>query len=138
MALFSDDMCLLSGPLPDGDCATVDLEPAGPVPPSRPARCAFPLTKSQEGIWVEYQSDPSSTRYNLTMELNLETECTISDIIKGSYCVHDFEKGIGKKKHEQGILTVCWSNTQTHNPPREPPIYSGDYRREGAHEGICP
>nr|POF14112.1 hybrid pks-nrps synthetase tas1 [Quercus suber] len=62
MALFQDDMCLLSGPAA-GDAA-FSISPS-------PPRCVFPLTKSQEGLWVEFQDDPTSTKYNFTLEWNL-------------------------------------------------------------------
>lgn len=89
MALYSNDMCLLSGPALDG--SSQHRSPDS-VDRSRPARCVFPLTRSQEGIWVEYQSNPSSTRYNLTLEWNLERSSSsgdgkpaVADIIKGLY-----------------------------------------------------
>ena len=80
-ALFSDLMCLLSGPRSD-EAIDVDAR-------SRdvPATCVYPITKSQEGIWIECQSDPATTKYNLTLEWDLQkedsTEYSISHIIKG-------------------------------------------------------
>ncbi|KAG8418963.1 putative Hybrid PKS-NRPS biosynthetic cluster [Metarhizium acridum] len=62
MALFSNDMCLLSGV-------------AGKFGRSRGINClesVFPLTKSQEGMWIAYLADSSSTKYNLTLEWNLK------------------------------------------------------------------
>lgn len=32
----------------------------------------YPLTHSQEGIWVDYLADKTSTQYNLTLEWNLD------------------------------------------------------------------
>lgn len=88
MALFNDDMCLLSGPSPGGESGTAGPKTTEPVAHSLTARCVFPLTRSQEGIWVEYQSEPTSTKYNLTLEWNLERnpeeeDSTILNIIKG-------------------------------------------------------
>jgi hypothetical protein len=92
MALFNDDMCLLSGPSPRGESTGAAAGPKSAEPValshSLPGRCVFPLTRSQEGIWVEYQSEPTSTKYNLTLEWNLERRpeeehVTILNIIKG-------------------------------------------------------
>ncbi|KAF5139466.1 Hybrid PKS-NRPS synthetase TAS1 [Metarhizium anisopliae] len=62
MALFNNDMCLLSGV-------------AGENGRPRGINClesVFQLTKSQEGMWIDYLADSSSTKYNLTLEWNLK------------------------------------------------------------------
>lgn len=79
--LFSDLMCLLSGPrndeVPSTDARSRDI----------PATCVYPITKSQEGIWIECQSDPATTKYNLTLEWDLlkedSREYSFSDILQG-------------------------------------------------------
>jgi hypothetical protein len=107
MALYSNDMCLLSGPAPDGSS---QHRSSDSVDRSRPARCVFPLTRSQEGIWVEYQSNPCSTRYNLTLEWNLERSSSgdgkhaVVDIIKGLYPNHNFTRGRGKRRSSRRCL----------------------------------
>lgn len=35
---------------------------------SKMLRALYPLTRSQQGIWLDYQMNPDSTRYNLTLE----------------------------------------------------------------------
>lgn len=35
------------------------------------AVATYPLTRSQEGIWVDYLAERTSTQYNLTLEWNL-------------------------------------------------------------------
>ncbi|KAK7432505.1 hypothetical protein QQZ08_001070 [Neonectria magnoliae] len=68
MPLYQDDMCLLSGPGPssnkDGPASKRRAQLATP-------RSVYPVTKSQEGMWVEFLSDPFSTKYNLTLEWDI-------------------------------------------------------------------
>ncbi|KAK7421371.1 hypothetical protein QQX98_002265 [Neonectria punicea] len=66
MPLYQDDMCLLSGPSSNkvGPASTRRVQSAAP-------RSVYPVTKSQEGMWVEFQTDPFSTKYNLTLEWDL-------------------------------------------------------------------
>ena len=64
MSLYQDDMCLLSGP-PSSSGASISSKKT-PIP-----RSVYPVTKSQEGMWVEFQTDPLSTKYNLTLEWDL-------------------------------------------------------------------
>lgn len=111
MALYSNDMCLLSGPALDGSS---QHRSSDSVDRSRPARCVFPLTRSQEGIWVEYQSNPSSTRYNLTLEWNLERSSSsgdgkpaVVDIIKGLYPNQISPEGRGKGE----VAGICLKET---------------------------
>lgn len=70
MALFSDTMCLLSGPTSSGT-VRASTQQNSPHAQSESPNRVYPLTKSQEGMWVEFQTDPSSTKYNLTLEWNL-------------------------------------------------------------------
>ncbi|KAI0185232.1 amino acid adenylation domain protein [Xylaria flabelliformis] len=74
MSLFSDDMCLLSGP-------RVLASNNQKITPKR----AFPLTRTQEGIWMETQTQPHSTTYNLTLEWDLgrNPNIDIHNILKG-------------------------------------------------------
>lgn len=58
MPLFTTDMCLLSGPT-DNEIQSVT-----------PCH-VYPLTKSQEGIWIEHQADPKSSKYHLVLCLDL-------------------------------------------------------------------
>ncbi|KAI7763057.1 hypothetical protein LZL87_011200 [Fusarium oxysporum] len=58
MPFFTNDMCLLSGHR-DNDFQSV-----------APCRI-YPLTKSQEGIWIEHQADPKSSKYHLVLCLDL-------------------------------------------------------------------
>ncbi|KAM4066491.1 AMP-binding enzyme [Hirsutella rhossiliensis] len=67
MSLYQDDMCLLSGPPSNSK---------EPVPSSAHRemsipRSVYPLTKSQEGMWIEFQMSPAGTQYNLTLEWDL-------------------------------------------------------------------
>lgn len=53
-------------------------------------RALYPLTRTQQGIWFEYQMNLDSTRYNLTLECIFETGgrdpgTTIDSILKGRY-----------------------------------------------------
>lgn len=47
----------------------------------------YPLTRSQEGIWVDYLADRTSTQYNLTLEWNMvdnvETKFKTSELVAG-------------------------------------------------------
>ena len=70
MALFSDTMCLLSGPTSSGTMRASTQQKSPNVQTGTPNR-VYPLTKNQEGMWVEFQTDPSSTKYNLTLEWDL-------------------------------------------------------------------
>ncbi|KAI0397031.1 amino acid adenylation domain protein [Xylariaceae sp. FL0594] len=65
MALFSDAMCSLSGPRVDSPSDEAARRQSVP-------RRVFPLTKSQEGMWVDFQAEPLSTKYNLTIEWDLK------------------------------------------------------------------
>lgn len=51
----------------------------------------YPLTRSQEGIWVDYLADRTSTQYNLTLEWNMvdnaETKFKTGQIIAGRLTV---------------------------------------------------
>lgn len=83
MALFNNDMCLLSGV-------------AGENGRPRGINClesVFPLTKSQEGMWIDYLADSSSTKYNLTLEWNLKdsphgeaARHNITNVLGGMWC----------------------------------------------------
>ncbi|KAF2015411.1 acetyl-CoA synthetase-like protein [Aaosphaeria arxii CBS 175.79] len=64
MQLFTDDMCLLSGP----SSGVAEKHTAVGPPHTAPPRSVFPLTRSQEGMWLEFATDPTSTKYNLTLE----------------------------------------------------------------------
>lgn len=84
MALFNDAMCLLSGPATDSRSRN-----ESPIPKSATPRCVYPLTKSQEGMWIEFQVDSLSTKYNLTLEWDLGVESSpdstpgINDVLRG-------------------------------------------------------
>jgi hypothetical protein len=76
MPLFTNDMCLLSGH-PDNEIQSVT-----------PCH-VYPLTKSQEGIWIEHQADPKSSKYHLVLCLDLSKGTdgnvpSIGDINNGS------------------------------------------------------
>lgn len=47
----------------------------------------YPLTRSQEGIWVDYLTERTSTQYNLTLEWNMVdkigSQVNIRDIVAG-------------------------------------------------------
>lgn len=82
MALFSDDICLLSGPRIDSAGYEAAHRQSAP-------RKVFPLTKSQEDMWVEFQTEPFSTKYNLTIEWDLKrsyngtTGFSLIDVLEG-------------------------------------------------------
>ncbi|KAK2590901.1 hypothetical protein QQS21_011413 [Conoideocrella luteorostrata] len=50
---------------------------------------AYPLTKSQSGIWLEYQKDTLSTKYNLTLEIDFANTLidtpSVSKIVEAIY-----------------------------------------------------
>ena len=53
-------------------------------------RALYPLTRRQAGIWLEYQMNPESTRYNLTLEWTLEKDdkeydATLGSVLKGKH-----------------------------------------------------
>ncbi|KJZ80421.1 hypothetical protein HIM_00271 [Hirsutella minnesotensis 3608] len=86
MSLYSDDMCLLSGPTGqqgNGLSSSPSHRTRTCIP-----RSVYPLTKSQEGMWIEFQMDPASTKYNLTLEWDLlgrgseATTPTITDVLR--------------------------------------------------------
>ncbi|KAL9117893.1 MAG: hypothetical protein Q9187_005564, partial [Circinaria calcarea] len=66
MSVFGSSMALLSG-----------QAKAGGSPSRRGFKhhmalsAVYPLTRSQQGIWIEYTTDPMSTKYNLTLEWTL-------------------------------------------------------------------
>ncbi|KAH8706253.1 hypothetical protein BGZ61DRAFT_493214 [Ilyonectria robusta] len=66
MPLYQGDMCLLSGPSSQYN----DPTPTGQRQ-AVTSRSIYPLTKSQEGMWVDFQTDPFSTKYNLTLEWDI-------------------------------------------------------------------
>ncbi|KAF4471968.1 amino acid adenylation domain [Fusarium albosuccineum] len=80
MPLYQDDMCLLSGP-PVANCSASSTR-RGPVTP----QSVYPMTKSQEAMWIEFQSEPQSTHYNLTLEWDVKdlngSEPSIKDILQ--------------------------------------------------------
>ncbi|KAF4991222.1 hypothetical protein FDECE_14114 [Fusarium decemcellulare] len=80
MPLYQDDMCLLSGP-PVAHCLAPSRR-RGPVTP----QSVYPMTKSQEAMWIEFQSEPQSTHYNLTLEWDVKdlegSEPSIKDILQ--------------------------------------------------------
>lgn len=47
----------------------------------------YPLTRSQEGIWVDYLANRTSTQYNLTLEWNMvdnaETKFKTGELVAG-------------------------------------------------------
>jgi hypothetical protein len=47
----------------------------------------YPLTHSQEGIWIDYLADRTSTQYNLTLGWNIasriESQIGLPEIISG-------------------------------------------------------
>lgn len=52
------------------------------------ATAIFPLTRTQEGIWIEYMMRPSSTHYNLTLRFSLPTQLDgynvgLPDVVSG-------------------------------------------------------
>lgn len=51
------------------------------------SQAVYPLTKSQEGMWVDYQVKPLGTKYNLTLEWDLRARDgplpAVSDIVDG-------------------------------------------------------
>lgn len=67
MALFKQDMSLLSGPTVISGSSNAGSTCQSAIG----VRAVYPLTSSQEGIWVEYVTDPLSTKYNLTLEWDL-------------------------------------------------------------------
>ncbi|KAM3505259.1 hypothetical protein MY10362_003058 [Beauveria mimosiformis] len=83
MALFDDVMCLISGPAQDGQpaphCSETHMRDSV-------SQAAYPLTKSQEGMWSDYHANPLGTKYNLTLEWDLR-KChgplpAVSDIVQ--------------------------------------------------------
>ncbi|KAF4631120.1 hypothetical protein G7Y89_g7005 [Cudoniella acicularis] len=72
MSFFGDSMTLISGPQ-----APKSLKLA--------VKSMFPLTHSQQGIWMEYCMSPQSTQYNLTLEWSLpgdDSSISQSKIVK--------------------------------------------------------
>lgn len=51
------------------------------------AVATYPLTHSQEGIWIDYLADRTSTQYNLTLEWNIvngtEPQIGLPEIVSG-------------------------------------------------------
>lgn len=85
MSLYSDEMCLLSGP----SSTAHGTSSSGVRQRTSTPRSIYPLTKSQEGMWVEFQADRSSTKYNLTLEWDLlrnrsGSVPSIADILNGN------------------------------------------------------
>ncbi|XWW97293.1 hypothetical protein V2A60_005275 [Cordyceps javanica] len=70
MVLFDAEMCLISGPARSSRPAT-----SGSPTHMKAAisQAVYPLTKSQEAMWNDYQASPLGTKYNLTLEWNLQT-----------------------------------------------------------------
>ena len=64
MSVFKDSMTLLSGP-PSTKASNVRraYETDGAM-----VKSLYPLTHSQQGIWIEFTMDSLSTKYNLTLE----------------------------------------------------------------------
>nr|POE79797.1 hybrid pks-nrps synthetase tas1 [Quercus suber] len=68
MAPFSASLCLLSGPaIHSNDRAESQL----PALSDRTPSLVYPASKSQEGIFTEYLNDPLSSKYNLSLEIDL-------------------------------------------------------------------
>lgn len=94
MGLYNDVMCLISGPAQAGQPAPHDSQThmRGAV-----GQAVYPLTKSQEGMWIDYQVNPLGTKYNLTLEWDLRARDgllpAVSDIVDG--------KPLPAKKPEQ-------------------------------------
>lgn len=113
MSLYQDDMCLLSGP-PGSSGAPMPRKKT-PIP-----RSVYPVTKSQEGMWVEFQTDPSSTKYNLTLEWDLlrnragQTP-TIADILQGELTHPVNYRGC--------VINSFGSNTKDHCASCHPSIH---------------
>lgn len=68
MASNQGSMTLISGKKPDAAPLRMSSQPQQI---SDNVVATYPLTHSQEGIWVDYVADIKSTRYNLTLELVL-------------------------------------------------------------------
>ncbi|ODA77312.1 hypothetical protein RJ55_06939 [Drechmeria coniospora] len=86
-------MHLLSGPPLQGNPQGLALTREEGSPET-----AYPLTKSQESIWLEYQKDASSTKYNVTLEWE------ISDATKGAPCVRQVLQAIYALTERHAIL----------------------------------
>lgn len=69
MALFKNEMSLISGPARLGRPAVGNAQKSIQ---SASSQALYPLTKSQEGMWNDYLADPFSTKYNLTLEWDLQ------------------------------------------------------------------
>lgn len=69
MSSFGQGMALLSGPPPGFMKEGQTLTSAGSVV----VHAVYPLTRSQEGIWIEYLMEPSSTTYNLTLQWDMSS-----------------------------------------------------------------
>lgn len=86
MGLYNDVMCLISGPAQAGQPAPHDSQTH-----MRDAvgQAVYPLTKSQEGMWIDYQVNPLGTKYNLTLEWDLRARDgplpAVSDIVDGKH-----------------------------------------------------
>ena len=66
MSLFGSSMALLSGQAKsDASRSRWGFEHHVAL------AAVYPLTRSQQGIWIEYTTDPMSTKYNLTLEWTL-------------------------------------------------------------------
>lgn len=90
MAFNNDSMTLLSG-------SPFSTHSVRKIPVSQPGLFAdidsiYPLTRSQEGIWIEYSMDSSSTQYNLTLEWTFNGDSSkevtsVESILKGSLAI---------------------------------------------------
>ncbi|KAI0190564.1 amino acid adenylation domain protein [Astrocystis sublimbata] len=92
MVLFDDPMCLLSGPLA-GSVGDQNSHPQ--ITPIK----VLPLTKAQDGMWVDFRNEPLSTKYNLTIEWDLE-----KDPDTDRYEINDVLEVIAKATHRYPAL----------------------------------
>lgn len=77
--IFTDTMCLISGPTShNGKVLALPSSLRAGSPQSM-----YLLTKSQEGMWIEFLADPSSTKYNLTLEWDLQRRASVVPSIEG-------------------------------------------------------
>lgn len=86
MVLFDDVMCLISAPAQIGQPAPHDSQTHMEA---AIRQAVYPLTRSQEGLWNDYQASPLGTKYNLTLEWDLQTrdgpQLAVSDVVEGKH-----------------------------------------------------
>ncbi|KAF9071084.1 hypothetical protein BDP27DRAFT_552198 [Rhodocollybia butyracea] len=71
----------------------------------------FPLTRTQEGVWIEYMMTPSSTHYNLTLKLSLPVQL---ESYKSS--LSDVVSAIQQITRRHGILRSTFHVDRNHQP----------------------